>query len=318
MKTNILITTIGRRVTLTKIFKKELNRLGGKLIVSDHSPLAPALYQADGYYLTPRVDAPDYLATLLKICRTENIKVIIPLLETAFPLLAEQRIKLEKAGIYLLLSDLAVIKTCQDKYKLYQYFKNNQLPTPLTFLPGQLKKHKFPLLIKPRCGQGSQQVFKLNNQKEYDFFSTYIEDPIIQEYIEGTEFTIDTVSDLAGRLLAAVPRKRIEVRGGEVSKAVTVKEERLINWTKEIMEGMKMSGPANLQAIITPGDEIKFIELNPRFGGGVPLSYQAGVNYPKIIISLIKEEEVKPFLGEFEDGLAMLRYDRPLFKKIGV
>ncbi|MCG8513356.1 MAG: ATP-grasp domain-containing protein, partial [Halanaerobiales bacterium] len=190
--------------------------------------------------------------------------------------------------------------------------------TPLTFLPGQLKKHKFPLLIKPRCGQGSQQVFKLNNQKEYDFFTAYIDDPIIQEYIEGTEFTIDTVSDLTGRLIAAVPRKRIEVRGGEVSKAVTVKEERLINWTKEIIEGMKMIGPANLQAIITPEDEIKFIELNPRFGGGVPLSYQAGVNYPKIITSLIKKEEVKPFLGEFEDGLAMLRYDCPLFKKIGV
>ncbi|OCL27877.1 hypothetical protein U472_03415 [Orenia metallireducens] len=314
---NVLITTIGRRGTLTKIFKEELNKIGGKVIVTDNSPLAPALYQADNYYLTPRVDDENYIERIIEICQKEEIKVIIPLLEKSFPIFDRARDIFKEKGIILLLSKAETFEKCKDKYKLYEYFKGNSILTPESYLCQDLgSDFSFPLFIKPRTGQGSQDIFKVKDQKELNFFSKYIDNPIIQEYIEGTEYTIDTLSDLEGNLLSAVPRKRIEVRSGEVSKSVTVKDDRLINWAKNIIEDLGIIGPANLQAIITPEDEIKFIELNPRFGGGVPLSYQAGINYPLLISKMVKGEEVRPFLGNFEDGLAMLRYDTPLFRRI--
>jgi carbamoyl-phosphate synthase large subunit len=318
MSINVLITTIGRRGTLTKIFKEELNKIGGKVIVTDNSPLAPALYQADNYYLTPRVDDENYIERIIEICQKEEIKVIIPLLEKSFSIFDQARDLLKNQGITLLLSKAEAFNKCKDKYELYTYFKENSILTPESYLPQDLDSNlSFPLFIKPRTGQGSQDIFKVKDQKELNFFSKYIDNPIIQEYIEGTEYTIDTLSDLEGNLLSAVPRKRIEVRSGEVSKSVTVKEDRLINWAKKIIEELGIIGPANLQAIITPEDGIKFIELNPRFGGGVPLSYQAGVNYPLLISKMVEGERLTTFLGKFEDGLAMLRYDTPLFRRIG-
>ncbi|AGB42120.1 carbamoylphosphate synthase large subunit [Halobacteroides halobius DSM 5150] len=319
MGTNILITTIGRRGTLTKIFKEELHKIGGKVIVTDNSSLAPALYQADDYYLTPRIDAPNYIDRILDICQKEDIKVIIPLLEQGFSILGQARDTFKQVGVELLLSSSKVFNLCKDKYNLYNYFREHEIATPETFLVEQLqeKNVSFPLFIKPRSGQGSQDTFIAKDRRGLDYFIDHMEEIVIQEYIQGTEYTIDTLSDLAGNLLSAVPRKRIEVRAGEVSKAVTVKEERLIKWAKEIIEGLGIVGPANLQAIITLEDEIKFIEVNPRFGGGVPLSYQAGVNYPKLITEMINGKDIEPFIGDFKEGLAMLRYDTPLFKAVG-
>jgi carbamoyl-phosphate synthase large subunit len=315
MGANILISTIGRRGTLTKIFKQELNAIDNKVVVTDNSPLAPALYKGDNYYLTPRVEAKNYIDTILEICETENIEVVIPLLEQAFSILDKARTKFKESGIKLLLSSRDVFSCCKDKHLLYQYFKRNNIPTPTTYLPSRLTKQlSFPLFIKPRSGQGSKDTFRIDSKQEFNFFIYRLETPIIQEYISGTEYTIDTLSDLEGQCLSAVPRKRIKVKGGEVSKAVTVKEERLITGAKEIAESLGIIGPANIQAIITPKNEVKFIEVNPRFGGGVPLSYQAGVNYPLLITKMVNGEKIDPFIGDFESGLFMLRSDTPLFK----
>lgn len=320
MAVNILITTIGRRGTLSKIFKKELNKIAGKVVVTDNSPLAPALYQADKYYHTLRIDADSYISKILKICKKEDIKVIIPLLEKSFPIFNQARDLFEGNGIKLLLSSARVIDLCKDKYQLYQYFKKMGIPTPETYLPQQVNELQdtsfFPLFIKPRNGQGSQNTFKINKQEELEFFINYLDDLIIQEYLEGEEYTVDTLSNLEGNVLSAVPRKRLEVRSGEVSKAVTVKNEKLIQLSVKVIEDLGIIGPANLQAKILPDGEIKVIEINPRFGGGIPLSYQAGVNYPLLIARMARGEKIKPFIGEFQDGLTMLRYDTPIFKDI--
>ncbi|AZO94025.1 ATP-grasp domain-containing protein [Halocella sp. SP3-1] len=320
MSYNILISTIGRRGTLTKIFKKELNKTGGKVIVTDNSPLAPALYQADKYYLTPRIDDDRYIAKILKICLAEDIEAIIPLLEKSFSVFNQGRELFAESGIRLLLSPDRIIGLCQDKYRFYQYFKEKNISTAETYLPVELVEangsFSFPLFIKPRQGQGSTRTFRINNLTELNFFINYLNDSIVQEYIEGEEYTIDLLSDFEGRVLSAVPRKRIEVRAGEVSKAVTVKNKELINMAVKIIEGLGVIGPSNLQVKVLPDGEIKVIEINPRFGGGVPLSYQAGVNYPQLIVRMMKGEKIEPFIGEFKEGLAMLRYDTPLFKNI--
>ncbi|HLV10340.1 MAG TPA: ATP-grasp domain-containing protein, partial [Halanaerobiales bacterium] len=305
---------------LTKIFKKELNKIGGKLIVTDNSPLAPALYQGDKYYLTPRINDDNYIEKILNICQKEDIKVIIPLLEKSFANFNQARDLFEKSGIKLFLSSPGVIDLCKDKYQLYKYFMNIGIPTPETYLPQQANELKyisfFPLFIKPRSGQGSENTFKINKQEELEFFVNYLDDVVIQEFIEGEEFTVDTLSDLKGNVLSAVPRKRIEVRAGEVSKAVTVRNEKLIDLSVKVIGSLNIIGPANLQAKVLPDGEIKIIEINPRFGGGVPLSYQSGVNYPLLITRMIRGKKIKPFIGEFQDGLTMLRYDTPIFKDI--
>lgn len=317
MAVNILIPTIGRRGTLTKIFKEELNKIDGRVIVTDNSPLAPALYLADKYYLTPRINDDGYIERILEICQIENVKIIIPLLENGFTIFNQARRLLENSGIKLLLSSESVIEICKDKYKLYQYFKGEGIPTPETYLPEDLNgKILFPLFIKPGTGQGSKNTFMINNKNELNFFLGFVKNPIIQEYIEGEEYTVDILSDQDGRVLSVVPRKRLEVRAGEVSKAVTVKNKELINMAVNIIEGLGIIGPSNLQVKVLPDGEVKVIEINPRFGGGVPLSYQAGVNYPQLIARMVKGEKIEPFIGELEEGLVMLRYDTPLFKNI--
>ena len=317
---NISITTIGRRGALTKIFKEELNKIGAKVIVTDKSPLAPALYEADKYCLTPGITDDNYIETILKICEEEDIKAIIPLLEQSFPVFNQARDLIDEKGIILLLSSAEIIELCKDKYRLYQYFREKGIPVPETFLPEELSQNyrelPYPLFIKPRRGQGSQNTYKVNTEEELYFYIRTLEDIIIQEYLVGDEYTIDTLSDLEGRVLSAVPRKRLEVRAGEVSKAVTVKDNRLIELAVWVIEDLGIIGPANLQAKILPDGEIKLIEVNPRFGGGVPLSYQAGVNYPLLIYRMLRGEKIEPFIGEFQDGLVMLRYDTAVFKDI--
>lgn len=317
---NILITTIGRRGALTKTFKQELNKIGAEVIVTDKSPLAPALYEADKYYLTPGIYEENYIDTILEICEKDDVKAIIPLLEQSFPVYNQAREFMEEKGITLLLSSTEVIELCQDKYSFYQYFREKGIPVPETFLPEELSQNyrelPYPLFIKPRRGQGSQNTYKVNTEEELDFYTRTLEDIIIQEYLVGDEYTIDTLSDLEGRVLSAVPRKRLEVRAGEVSKAVTVKDNRLIELAVWVIEDLGIIGPANLQVKILPDGEIKLIEVNPRFGGGVPLSYQAGVNYPLLIYRMLRGEKIEPFLGEFQDGLVMLRYDTAVFKDI--
>ncbi len=189
---------------------------------------------------------------------------------------------------------------------------------------------------------GSAGVFKVNDKIQLEFFKDYIKKPIIQEFVEGTEYTIDVLCDLKGEIISIVPRERIEVRSGEVSKSKTVNHKEIIKATLDLVNKLKqyieeykvyckvasknfntlplekdealVMGPLTIQCIVTKEAEIKFIEINPRFGGGVPLSFESGVDYGKYFRYMVEEKEIKPIIGNFKE-ITMLRYDEAIFMR---
>lgn len=317
---NILISSAGRRGALVKCFKdtiKGMERCNGKVISVDASPLAATLYLSDKHYIVPRISDPNYINVLLNICKEENIKLIIPTIDTELFILSQNRGKFEKNGIRIAISDTKVIEICGDKLKTFQFFKENNIPTVETFLLGQfdkMEKLNYPLFIKPCSGSASINTYKINNRKELDFFINYIDNPVIQEYAEGKEFTMDVLADLEGQVINVVPRERIEVRAGEINKGRTVRDEKIIEYAKNITEKLGAIGPITIQCFVK-GNAVKFTEINPRIGGGYPLSFAAGANYPELLIRMVLGEKVIPRLGEFEENLIMLRWEDAVFIK---
>lgn len=310
---NVLFTAIGRRVQLINHFKKY-----HKVVGVDIGELAPAKYFVDSFYKVPKWNDKGYIDTLLNICKKENVDMLIPLYEKEFILLCENREKFNEIGTMLILSNKKTIEIFNDKWESYRFFIENGIDTPMTYKKQEAKDLSFPLIIKPVDGAGSQNIFKINNKKELNFFIEYIENPIIQEYIKGTEYTIDVLCDLEGNVISIVPRERIEVRAGEVSKGRTVKNKDIIEKTLELCNKLKADkstkpiGPLTIQCIIDIDNNIKFIEVNPRFGGGVPLTFEAGVHYAEYLGKMVKGIKIQPIIGEFKD-LTMLRFDDAIY-----
>lgn len=309
----ILFTAIGRRVELVQAFQTSLRSQGVpvRVIGTDCQPeLAAAAYFADSHYRVPRVTGADYPQMLLEICRRERVDLLIPLYELEFLILDAWREQFQQSGVLVLLSSRPVLETCGDKYQTYQFFKDRQFRSPRTWLSGQLPaKPVFPLFAKPRSGMGSAGVCKILNAAD---LARYGADGLIQEYIDGTEYTLDVLADLTGRVLAVVPRERLEVKSGEVSKSRTVKRADLIEEGQRMVEALGAIGPVTLQCIAA-GEAVYWIEINPRFGGGVPLAIRAGVDYPGLLHRLWKGETVAPVIGWFREGLTMLRYDQAVY-----
>ncbi|MGD0175173.1 MAG: ATP-grasp domain-containing protein, partial [Anaerolineales bacterium] len=180
------------------------------------------------------------------------------------------------------------------------------------------------LFIKPRRGSAGQGAFRVENERQLEFFLTYVEDPIIQECLPGPEITSDTICSAGGEVWAVVSRRRIEIRAGEVAKGVTVWDERIARGCVEAAKGIQAAGPITVQCILRDGEPF-FTEINARFGGGCPLGIAAGANSPKWYLAEAAEIPLKiPAMGKYKQGLSMTRYDESFFlpedkiRKIGL
>jgi carbamoyl-phosphate synthase large subunit len=216
---------------------------------------------------------------------------------------------LEKNGIKLAIPDYKTLTITEDKVKTNKCFEEWKIPCPKSYEKKDLKRGrvKFPLIMKPIKASGSKGIVKINNWKELDFFRNYYRQNVfIQEYVTGEEYTIDGVCDLTGKMIAASPRIRLEVKGGLATKAITKNNPLLVNFTREIVENFGVIGPFNVQCF-KKGKDVKFIEINSRFpSGGLPLTVKSGLNIPMILIKLLLGKKIdKP---EIKAGLTMTRY----------
>lgn len=320
MGINILITSVSRKVWLAKTFKDALRNEGidGKVVSLDIDPLSAGLYVSDKHYLVPSSSARNFISTVLEICKKENIKLLIPTRDGELLLFAENKEKFEKQGTCVMVSNPEIIEICNDKYKFYQFLAENNIPTPKTYLPHQINFSyvHYPLFVKSRYGSGSKSVFKVENEEELRFFINYVPNPVIQEFANGKEYTIDLLTDFNGKVLTVVPRERIETFCGESYKGKTIKDIKMIEYTKNLAEKLGTIGHITIQCIKN-GAGIKFIEVNPRFGGGAILGIKSGANTPLLILRLINGKRLKSQIGEFKENLIMLRYTKDLFIQNG-
>ena len=303
----ILLTAIGKRVELIKHLKTRFTVVG-----ADCSDLNPAKYFVDKFCLIPRVTDGEYIPTLLRVCKEEKIDYLIPLLENEFPILDKAREDFEKTGTRLMLSDGKVLDICKDKKKTSGFFEKYSIPAPKVI--GENETCRYPVIVKPADGMGSAGVYSCADDDDLKYALKKVKDPIIQEKINGTEYTMDVLCDMNGKVIYVVPRERIEVINGEVNKSVVVLDEKIIELSKKVMGALnkegKAVGPYTLQCFKEEDGSLKMLEINPRFGGGVPLSFAAGADYAEALSCIFegKEPEVHPV-----KEITMLRFSESVF-----
>ena len=316
---NVLFTSAGRRVELLRAFRRAYDELGldGSIVVTDVDPLAPSIRVADRHHLVPRLTDPRYLDALVQVVHHERVDLILPLIDPDIPVLARGRRRLEEAGAHAVLIPDGSIASTVDKLETRALFAHLDVPAPRTWTPAEARADalEFPVFVKPRFGSAAQQCVQVRDRRELDFFLDSVPEPIIQEYLPGPEITTDVLCDPrdAGKVLAAVSRCRIQVREGEVAKGVTVHDPAIIEYCVTIARRLEAIGPITVQCILR-GDQPLFTEINPRFGGGVPLGIAAGVLSPHWLLAVASGRPVDiPPLGSYEVGLYMTRFDDSFF-----
>ena len=322
----VLITSIGKRVQLIKHLKKNF-----KVIGADAGELISARYFVDKFYQISKAGEKNYIDDILKICKKEKVEILIPLYEGEFDILNENRKIIEKYGVKLCLSSKNVIDVCNNKEKTNEFFNRTEINIPKVYskceIENIIKENNdsvMPLFIKPIDGMGSINAFKINNIKELKFFNEYIKNGIIQQYIDGEEYTVDCLVNFEGKAVYIIPRKRIEVRSGEVVKSQSVNDKLLISEAKKVINKLNSLkdnnkiaavGPLTIQFFKTKEQKIFLLEINPRFGGGVPLSFECGADYGKALSEMLKGNNY--IVNNCFKEKLMLRYDEAVFVNTG-
>jgi len=313
MDINVLILSAGRRVELTNCFKAARDRLGikGQVIAADCSELAPALYFADVAEIVPRISAGQgYVDAIKDICRRHQVKLIVPTIDTELLLLAEHKAEIEEvSGARLLVSDLEVIRVCRNKINTQHFFEEHGFLVPHMYLEKELaeKEYDFPLFIKPLDGSSSINAFKVNSEEELRTYLDIIEAPIVQAYMDGEEFTIDCFLDFDSRLLSLVPRTRLATRSGEIAKGRIVRDEEIKADVTRLMQELKPIGHITVQCRKTQRG-VEYIEINPRFGGGAPMSIAAGADSCEKLYRLLSGETLE-YSDDYRSDITFLRFD---------
>ena len=309
---NILVLSAGRRVKLVEAFKSALNNHfpGAQVLATDMFPeLSPACYMADDAIKAPRVTDPHYIDFLREICVSRQVGLLIPTIDTELLLLSQVRSDFESIGSCIAVSSSELVGDCRDKRKTAELFDELKIDQPKIYDRNEIR---FPCFCKPYDGSCSQGAYALYSEDMLTQDLLDNQKNIFMELIgkEFCEYTVDVYYNSRGKLCCLVPRKRIEVRAGEVSKGVTHKDN-VYDYLKPRLEKMQGAlGCITAQFFFNAmTGEVKGLEINPRFVGGYPLSLAAGADFPDWMIReyLLGEEIV--FFDEWQENLLMLRYD---------
>jgi len=312
MKNNILVLSAGRRVSLVNAFKKAIDDLNidGDVFGADMNPsMSAACNVLSNSFVLPHVLRDEYIDDLKSLCIKESIKLVIPTIDTELLKLAKHKQEFKDIGITIVVSDSELVVPCRDKRLTHDLFDDIGFPVPITY---SLDNIIFPCFSKPISGSLSQNIRILQSQDELDTWDVPKSEMMYMEIISNEEFdeyTIDVYYTQESELICMVPRQRVEVRGGEISKGRTNKA--LIDFLKEPMAKIKTAfGCLTLQVFKSKTtDQIYGIEINPRFGGGFPLSNAAGARYPEFLLREVFLNEELSYTDDWEDQLVMLRYD---------
>lgn len=314
----VLVSSAGRRVGLVRAFSAALGALDltGPVLTSDMSPLSAAGLVSDRHVLVPPCTDDRFVSTLLELCEENDIRLVVPTIDTELPTLAAHRELFSDLGTQVAISSEPVVAIGSDKVLTHEWLVSAGLPTVAQApMADGRPSFAFPFLVKPRFGSASIGVRTLRDEVALDAALADETELVAQELAIGQEFTIDLLADEKGKCLCAVPRERIEVRGGEVTKAVTRRMDRLIELAVGACESLPQPfGPLTLQVFWDhASEEAKVIELNARFGGGYPLAWEAGADFPRWLIEHALGLPHSGATFEWRANLAMLRYDDGLF-----
>ena len=315
----ILFTGVGRRVELMQAFRQAANRLNVilKLYGADMAGTAPALAFCDYTRKVCGMRDSDYIPQLLRICEEDHIDLLIPTIDTDLLLLSQNVAKFDEIGTKVLISKPEKIAICRDKNYTADFFETCGLKAPQTVNDYQLYHGPYPCFIKPKDGSSSINAFKVDNESELKVYAEQVGEYIVQPFIEGTEYTVDIFCDFEGNPIFIIPRIRVAVRAGEVLKTEIAMDEKIIDECRNLIARFQPCGPMTVQLIRQNRTcDDYYIEINPRFGGGAPLSMKAGARSAEAILKLLSGEKVD-YSDAIDDGAVYSRFDQSVRTAVG-
>lgn len=307
----ILFTSVGRRVELVQAFRSAANRIGKQLEIygADITDTAPALQFCDHTIIVPRIKDPEYIPTLKMVCKKEAIDALIPTIDTDLLLLANHKYEFGNTKVFISSPDKVAL--CRDKRFTADYFHSIGLKSPSPIDDWTKYDGGYPAFIKPKDGSSSIYAYRVNNEDELKSYAAQVPDYIIQPFIAGTEYTVDILCDYNGNPIFITPRIRQAVRAGEVLKTEIRQDDGIIDEMKRLVADYKPCGQITVQLIQeNETGENYYIEINPRFGGGAPLSIKAGADSAEMLIRILNGEKVFYKEKAAEDGAVFSRYDQ--------
>ena len=320
---NYLMLSVGRRSELLKDFKLSMEP-GSKLVATDLSPYAPALYMADKQYLVPRIDDPAYMDVILDICEKEEINAVTTFIDPEIEILAKNRRKFEALGVEVLAPYEQTAHLCFDKYLMFRHLSENNIPTVMTWSTiedfdkalanGDVH---FPVFVKPRTGSGSVGARKVSDYSVLQDAVKEDQSLIIQEFMDCEDLDADVYIDtITHEAVAIFSKRKIETRIGGASKTISFKDQKLFDFIAKIVSTLKFNGPVDMDFFYKDG-QYYLSEVNPRFGGAYLHAYGAGVDFIKLIENNLRGEPNTPCFGNYEEGVVMMMYDSVVIKKPG-
>lgn len=312
---NILITSVGTRNKVVQYFKKEFKNLGN-VVVTDMSDLAPAIYEADKFYLVPRIDDPTYIDKLLEICKKEKIDCLFTLIDPELSLIAENKDRFLEIGVTPLISNYDAVELAFDKYEMYKYLSSNGYKCAKSYIDkNDFYKDldngiiSFPVFVKPYKGSASININKVNSKEEIETLFDIYDDLLIQEFLDGQEIGADIYVDpISKKVVSIFTKEKIKMRAGETDKAKSFKDKKLFDLIIDLVEKIGYEYMIDMDIFRIKG-EYYISEINPRFGGGYPHAYESGVNFPKLIINSMSKIENKNKIGNYNEDIYMMKYN---------
>lgn len=315
---NILILSCGTRNKIVQYFKKAIGN-NGIVIATDMQKTAPALYEADKQYIVPRMTAPGYINVIFDICKKEKINGILSLIDPELSLLAKYEAEFKKLGVTVIGSSYELCELSLDKYAMYKWLSThnyNCARSYMNFDEFKQSEIEYPVFVKPAKGSASIAIAKADNENTARFVFNQSKGMMVQEFLKGQEIGVDVYIDMiSGEVVSIFAKKKLLMRAGETDKAVSFKDWKLFNLVEKFVVEMGFRGQIDIDIFDIDG-EYYISEVNPRFGGGYPHAYEAGVNHINLILENLEGRANKKNIGSYDDGLYMMKYNEIMISKL--
>lgn len=321
MAVNVLILSAGTRNKIVQYFRKTLAGKG-TVIATDMSHLAPAIYEADKYYIVPEMTAPGYLDVVLDICRKERVTGVLSLIDPELSLLAEHRAEFEALGTMVIGSSYELCEMSLDKFQMYNWLVEHGYSCARSYMDKEAffadvdaGKIAYPVFVKPAKGSASISISKVYDRETVELLFTHEDGLMIQELLDGQEIGADVYIDMVSHEVVSIfTKKKLKMRAGETDKAVSFKDEKLFALIERFVRDAGYNGQIDIDIFDVNG-EYYISEVNPRFGGGYPHAYESGADHMKLIVNNLEGMANNRIVGQYEDGTYMMKYNEVMVQR---
>lgn len=320
---NILIASCGTRNKIVQYFKRTLSGKG-RVIATDCSAVAPALYEADAHYIVPRITEEDYIEVILDICRKEKVQGILSLIDPELSLLALHEKEFAALGVMVVGSSYELCERTLDKWEMYQWLRAHGYLCARSYVETEAFLEEvekgligYPVFVKPVRGSASLSIARAEDEETVRFLMGHGENMMIQEYLDGQEIGADCYIDMiSGETVSVFTKKKLVMRAGETDKAVSFCQEELTELIRRFIQESGFRGQIDIDIFDIQGNYY-ISEVNPRFGGGYPHAYECGADHMKLIVNNLEHRvnEVQPC--DYETDVVMMKYNEIMLRREG-